>query len=100
LFEYAIHHGRDLQSKGFDKIYLIIVAAVFRDSDLQQLTAYLTDSPPIRSVDLISARALIRIVEESIRNRHSSTLSSLDKLFFGNKVTIVSHFLGSIERSL
>ncbi|HLD69618.1 MAG TPA: hypothetical protein VJA17_02535 [Candidatus Omnitrophota bacterium] len=85
FLEYAVNHGRNLQSKGIDKIYLIIVATSFRERDLQQLMAYLVDSP-IRSVDLITPSALIRIVEESIRERHSFSLAQIDKLFFGNKI--------------
>ncbi|HBR15118.1 MAG TPA: hypothetical protein DD723_06210 [Candidatus Omnitrophica bacterium] len=85
FLEYAVKHGRELQSKGFEKIYLVIVAASFREKDLDQLTVYLTDSP-IRSADLITASALIRIVEDSIRERHSFNLSKLDELFFGNKI--------------
>jgi hypothetical protein len=85
FLEYAIKHGRELQSKGFEKIYLAIVAASFREKDLEQLTTYLTNSP-IRSADLIAATALIRIVEESIRDRYSFNLSKLDTIFFGNKI--------------
>lgn len=85
FLEYAINHGRELQSQGFDKIYLIIVSVSFREKDLTQLTAYLTKSP-IRSVDLISVSALMRIVEDSIRRRHSFGLNEIDKLFFGNKI--------------
>ncbi|MBI4309102.1 MAG: hypothetical protein HY591_02100 [Candidatus Omnitrophica bacterium] len=85
FLEYAVKHGRELQSKGFEKIYFVIVAASFREKDLTLLTTHLTNSP-IRSVDFLTADALIRIVEDSIRERHSFSLGELDKLFFGNKI--------------
>ncbi len=85
FLECAIIHGRNLQAEGFDKIYLVIVAAMFRERDLNQLAAYVTNSP-IRSVDLITASALIRIVEESIRERHVFALDQLDRILFGNKI--------------
>jgi hypothetical protein len=47
--------------------------------------AYLAQSP-IRSVDFITAKALMRIVEESIRYRHKFRLLELDQMLFGNKI--------------
>ena len=85
FLEYAITHGRKLQAEGFDKVYLVIVAAAFRERDLDQLAAYVTSSP-IRSVDLVTASALMRIVEDSIRERHAFALDQLDRVLFGNKV--------------
>lgn len=85
FLEYAITHGRKLQAEGFDKIYLVIVAVAFRERDLDQLAAYL-DNSPIRSVDLITATALMRIVEDSIRERHAFALDQLGKILFGNKI--------------
>ena len=85
FLEYAVNHGKELLSKGLDKINLVVIAAAFRDRDLKQLTEYLADSP-IRSVDLITAKALIRIVEESIRERRAYSLGDLDKILFGHKI--------------
>jgi hypothetical protein len=85
FLEYAVKHGKALQSKGFDKIYLVVVAPSFRESDLKQLAEYLSDSP-LRSVSMITARALMRMVEESIRNRSQFSLSDFGKQIFGNKI--------------
>ena len=85
FLEYAVKHGKALQSQGFDKIYLVVVAPSFRDSDLKQLAEYLSDSP-LRTICMITARALVRIVEESIRNRNQFSLSDFGKQIFGNKI--------------
>jgi hypothetical protein len=85
FLEYAVKHGKELQSQGFDKIYLVVVAPSFRDADLKQLADYLSDSP-LRGVSMITARALIRMVEESIRNRSQFSLSDFGKQVFGNKI--------------
>jgi hypothetical protein len=85
FLEYAVNHGKELQSQGFDKIYLIVVAPSFRDADLKQLAEYLSDSP-LRGVSMIAARALMRMVEESIRNRSQFSLSNFGKQMFGNKI--------------
>ena len=85
FLEYAVNHGKELQSQGFDKIYLVVVAPSFRDADLKQLAEYLSDSP-MRGVSMITARALMRMVEESIRNRSQFSLSDFGKQMFGNKI--------------
>ena len=85
FLEYAKAHGTELQSQGFDKIYLVVVASSFRDADLKQLTEYLSDSP-LRGVSMITARALMRMVEESIRRRSQFSLSDFSKQMFGNKI--------------
>ena len=85
FLEYAVNHGKELQSQGFDKIYFVVVAPSFRDADLEQLAKYLSDSP-IRGVSMITARALMRMVEESIRNRSQFSLSDFGKQMFGNKI--------------
>ena len=46
--------------------------------DLDKLTHYLVDSV-IRSADLVTARALIRLVQDSIRERSTFRLSDLDR---------------------
>lgn len=63
----------------FDKIYFVVVGSSVRDSDLIKLTAYLSQAP-IRSVAMITAFALIRLVEESIRDRNRFSFVDLDKL--------------------
>ena len=85
FLEYALTHGKELQRQGFEKVYLVVVGSSFRESDLRKLTEYLSESPA-RSVDMITATALIRIVEESIRERSTFTLSSFEKQLFGNKI--------------
>jgi hypothetical protein len=85
FLEYAQNQGKELQRQGFEKIYLVVVGSSFRESDLKKLTEYLSESPA-RSVDMITAAALIRIVEESIRERSTFTLSAFEKQLFGNKI--------------
>lgn len=85
FLEYAVKHGKELQNQGFDKIYLVVVAPSFRESDLKQLSDYLSDSP-LRSISMITARALMRMVEDSIRNRCQFSLSDFGKQIFGNKI--------------
>lgn len=85
FLEYAVNHGKELQRQGFDKIYLVVVGSSFREADLKKLTETLSESP-VRSVDMITAPALMRIVEESIRERSKFSLSNLDKQLFGNKI--------------
>ena len=58
------------------------------ESDLAKLTKYLAESP-IRSVDFITAKALMRIVEESIQYRHKFRLLEVDQILFGNKIIAV-----------
>lgn len=85
FLEYAVTHSRQLQSNGIPKVYFVVVGSEFRESDLTKLTKYLVESP-IRSVDFITAVALMRIVEESIRHRHRFRLIELDQTLFGNKI--------------
>lgn len=85
FLEYAVKHGKALQTQGFDKIYLVVVAPSFRESDLKQLAEYLSDSP-LRGISMITTRALMRMVEESIRNRSQFSLSDFGKQIFGNKI--------------
>src|SRR6266498_833120 len=56
--------------EGYAKIciYLVVVGPSFRESDLTKLGNYLSQTA-VRSVVLITARALMRKVEQSIRDR-------------------------------
>lgn len=85
FLEYAKNHGRELHSQGLKNIYFVVVGPAFRSGDLEKLTATLAESP-IRSVSLITALALMRMVEESIRERSKFMLADLEKEFFGNKI--------------
>jgi hypothetical protein len=88
FLEYARVQGAGLKRQGFDNLYFVVVAPSFKESDLKKLTEYLSDSP-IRSVDLITATALMRLVEESIRERSKFSLSDLAQQLFGNKIIAV-----------
>jgi hypothetical protein len=83
--EYAVTHARELQRNGIPRVYFVIIGSEFRESDLTKLTKYLAEAP-IRSVDFITAKALMRIVEESIEHRHKFRLLELDEMLFGNKI--------------
>jgi hypothetical protein len=85
FLEYAVTHARELQRNGIPKVYFVIIGSEFRESDLTKLTKYLTEAP-IRSVDFITAKALMRMVEESIEHRHKFRLLELDEMLFGNKI--------------
>ena len=85
FLENARSQGAELKRQGFDNLYFVVVAPSFKDSDLKKLTEYLSDSP-IRSVDLITAAALMRLVEESIRERSRFSLSDFSQQLFGNKI--------------
>jgi hypothetical protein len=85
FLDYAMKHGKELQKQGFEHLYLVVVAPSFRESDLEKLAEFLSESP-IRSVAMITAKALMRIVEESIRNRSQFSLGDFSKQIFGNKI--------------
>jgi hypothetical protein len=85
FLDYAVTHGKELQRQGFEKLYLVVIGPSFREPDLQRLTEYLSESP-MRSVIMLTATALMRIVEESIRNRSRFSLGDLGKQLFGNKI--------------
>ena len=85
FLEYARSSGTELKRQGFDNTYFVVVGSSYRESDLKKLTNYLSGSP-IRSVDLITATALMRIVEDSIRERRSFSLSDFEQELFGNKI--------------
>ena len=85
FLEYADKHGRELQQQGSQRVYFVVVGPSFRANDWQQLTQYLSDSP-IRSITLITASALMRIVEESIRDRSRFSLIDFEKELFAKRV--------------
>lgn len=85
FLEYAVNCDRELQRQGYEKLYFVVVGSSFRESDLKKLSDYLSQSH-IRSIALITATALMRIVEESIRNRKQFSLADLDSKLFGNKI--------------
>jgi hypothetical protein len=85
FLEYAVTHTRELNRDGISKVYFVVIGSDFRESDLTQLTNYLAQSP-IRSVDFITANALMRIVGDSIQHRHRFSLLDFDQMLFGNKI--------------
>lgn len=85
FLEYARNQGTELRHQGFENIYFVVVGSSFKEGDLKKLTEYLSGSP-IRSVDLVAASALMRLVEESIRDRSRFSLSDLERKLFGNKI--------------
>jgi len=85
FLDYAIKHGTELQHQGFEHLYFVVVGPSFREADLTKLAEYLANTA-IRSVAMITARALMRMVEDSIRNRSRFCLSDISKEMFGNKI--------------
>jgi len=85
FLEYAVTHTSELNRQGISKVYFVVIGSDFRERDLTQLSNYLAQSP-IRSVDFVTAKALMRIVEESIHYRHKFRLLELDQMLFGNKI--------------
>ena len=86
FLEYAKTHGKELQRQGIHSVYFVVVGPSLRQSDLEKLTGALANEPSIRNVDLLTATALMRMVEDSIRSRNSFSLNDLVKEFFGNKL--------------
>ncbi len=86
FLEYAKTHGKELQRQGIRSIYFVVVGPSFKPTDLEKLTGALANEPSIRNVDLLTATALMRMVEDSIRNRSAFSLTDLEKEFFGNKL--------------
>ena len=85
FLDYAVMHSKDRQKKGFEQLYFVVVAPSFREPDLKRLAEYLS-STPIRSIAMITARALMRMVEGSIRNRSEFSLADFAREIFGNKI--------------
>ena len=85
FLEYAKTHSNQLQNGGFERIYLVVVGPSFREPDLKKLADYLSQTP-IRSVDMITAHALMRMVEGSIKDRSTFSLESVATQLFGNKI--------------
>lgn len=83
--EYANKHASDLRNDGFERIYFVVVAAAFRDSDASKLRETLT-AAPIRNVAFLTVRALLSRVEDSIRARHSFQLKDFETELFTTRV--------------
>jgi len=85
FLEYARSHGAELQRQGFEKIYFVVVGSSFKEGDLKKLTDALSASP-IRSVNLVTASALMRLIEDSIRERSKFSLADFERRLFAHKV--------------
>ena len=85
FLDYAVKHGAELLQQGFEKIYVVVVGPSFRESDLKKLGDYLS-ATAVRSVVMLNAGALMRMVEESIRDRGQFSLTGLTKELFGNRI--------------
>lgn len=83
--EYATRHTRELALSGIDKVYFAVIGSGFRQEDLDKLARFMTGTP-IRSVCFIEAQALMRMVDDSIRERRKYRLADMDQLLFGNKI--------------
>ena len=85
FLEYARNHGTELQRQGFENLYFVIVGSAFKDGDLRKLTDALSASS-IRSANLLTASALMRLVEDSIRDRSKFSLSDFERQLFAHKI--------------
>jgi len=85
FLEYADRHSKELQQQGVRRVYFVVVSSSFRANDWEQLTSYLSESS-IRSITLITASALMRIVEDSIRERSTFSLNNLERELLASKI--------------
>ncbi len=85
FLEYARSHGADLQRQGYENLYFVVVGSAFKEGDLRKLADALSSSP-IRSADLLTASALMRLVEDSIRDRSKFSLGEFERQLFAHKV--------------
>jgi hypothetical protein len=85
FLDYAKTHGREIKSQGIDKIYLVVVASSFRESDLEKLSNYVSESD-LHGVTLLTVSSLLKWVESSIRMRYQFQLADLGRKFFGNNI--------------
>jgi hypothetical protein len=83
--EYAKRHTRELALSGVDKVYFAVVGSGFRQDDLDKLAGFVSGTP-IRSVVFFEATALMKLVNDSIRDRRQFRLEDIDRLLFGNKI--------------
>jgi hypothetical protein len=83
--EYVTQNSSRLKQDGIDKAYLVIVGPRFRETDLKKLGESLTVSE-VRGITFLCPSALMRIVEDSIRERLSFTLGEFEKTLFGNRI--------------
>ena len=85
FLEYARSHGAELQRQGYENLYFVVVGSAFKEGDLRKLTDALSSSP-IRSANLLTASALMRLVEDSIRDRSKFSLGDFERQLFAHKI--------------
>jgi len=83
--EYVMEHTQRLNQDGIEKAYLVLVGSRFRETDLRKLAEYLAASE-VRGITFFNASALMRVLEDSIRERASFTLGEFEKMLFGNRI--------------
>ena len=85
FLEYARSHGAELQRQGYENLYFVVVGSAFKEGVLRKLTDALSSSP-IRSANLLTASALMRLVEDSIRDRSKFSLGDFERQLFAHKI--------------
>jgi hypothetical protein len=85
FLEYDRTHGAEPQRQGYENLYFAVVGSAFKEGDLRKLTDALSSSS-IRSPNLITALALMRIVEDSIRDRSKFSLGDFERQLFAHKI--------------
>jgi hypothetical protein len=85
--EYVVRYTLQLKNEGIDKAYLVVIASKFRESDHPKLANYLAGSD-VRGIAFLSAASVMRIVEESIRDRAAFTLAEFEKVLFGSRILL------------
>jgi hypothetical protein len=85
FLEYAKTHAKGLNSEGIERCYFAVIGSAFREKDLKQLETYLAGTA-IRSIVFFTAKALMGIVEDSIRERSRFDLQQIEQVLFGNKI--------------
>lgn len=78
-------HGQLRPQSGIEKVYFAVVGGGFRPDDLDKLAGFMSGTP-IRGAVFIEAAALMKLVNDSIRDRRQFRLESIDRLLFGNKI--------------
>jgi hypothetical protein len=74
-----------LRRQGFENLYFVVVGSSFKEGDLRKLIDALSASL-MRSANLLTASALMRLVEDSIRDRSKFSLGEFERQLFAHKI--------------
>jgi hypothetical protein len=85
FLEYAQNHGAELRRQGFENLYFVVVGSSFKEGDLRKLIDALS-AALMRSANLLTAWALMRLVEDSIRDRSKFSLGEFERQLFPHKI--------------